>query len=463
MGVLVLMMTIIFVNAQDFKKVQTSVIIGKFEAAKEEYDKAVAKKASMATSPEGYFWKARIYSGLDKDATLAGKYPTAYAELRAALGAYMTLDTSFAIAKENGQEPFFDVYMKSFKDGVAAFNVKNWKVAATSFDEAVIFSDIIFSRGWATSKQKFDTTSIIYAGYSNQNAANVDKANEQLHINKTAGYYKRLVDYKINTPELLDIYRYLLIQLIAKKDKTVFDNYLKVAQGAYPAETWVEYKNEYIEKNYTSDEKIKLFDDQAAANSLTEVEAQSYGDMFMSAKNAEGLTPEATQKFIIKAAEAYKKAYTINPTNFAAAFNVGISYYNQYTILDEKLSQNIKSLQTMNMNKPANTPKDPKKKAAFEITFKAQTDSIKKLNVSLDAPIKEHVDAAIEWIEKAYAVVKDKPKLTKAERNVASRSVDFLATLYSFKRDKARGKDQKASDAYDAKFIIYDNLHSKYQ
>jgi hypothetical protein len=45
---------------------------------------------------------------------------------------------------------------------------------------------------------------------------------------------------------------------------------------------------------------------------------------------------------------------------------------------------------------------------------------------------------------------------------VASRSVDFLATLYAYKRDRSRGKDQKAFDEFDAKFNSYDKLHDKF-
>ena len=115
----------------------------------------------------------------------------------------------------------------------------------------------------------------------------------------------------------------------------------------------------------------------------------------------------------------------------------------------------------MNANKPA-APKDPKKKLAFDASFKAQVDSIKKLNVALEAPIKTNVDAAIEWIEKAFNAVKNKEKLERVEKNVASRSVDFLATLYQSKRDKARGKDQKAYDILDAKFNEFDKLHDAY-
>ena len=83
--------------------------------------------------------------------------------------------------------------------------------------------------------------------------------------------------------------------------------------------------------------------------------------------------------------------------------------------------------------------------------------------MALEQPILVKVDAAIEWIEKAYNNLKDKDKFTKPEKNVISRSVDFLATLYSYKRDKVRGKDQKAYDEYDAKYNFYDTLHDKYQ
>jgi hypothetical protein len=453
-GTLFVIMTSLVVNAQDFKKVQTHLILLKYETAKEEYEKIITKNAALATSADGYYWKAKIYCGLEKDATLAAKYPTAYDITKAAIGQYVALDTSMKLAKDNGQEPFFDVYIKSFKDGVSAFNEKKWPDAAKNFDEAVKFSDIIFTQGWATSKQKFDTTSIIYAGYANQNAGKIEQ---------TIGYYTRLINYKLNTPDLLDIYKYVLVQKINTKDKANFDKYYTLSTEAYPNESWAEYKTEFVEKSLTIEEKIKLYNELAPTNTLTEVEYQMYGDMFMAAKNLENLSEADSEKYITMAGEAYKKAFNANNQNYAAAFNVGISYYNQFTILDDKYRDNIKNLQNLNASKAASAPKDLKKKPAFEAQFKAKQDSIKKLNVLLDAPIKEKVDGAIEWIEKAYSVLKDKQKLERTEKNVASRSVDFLATLYSYKRDKARGKDQKASDEYDVKFNTFDKLHDKYQ
>jgi hypothetical protein len=76
--------------------------------------------------------------------------------------------------------------------------------------------------------------------------------------------------------------------------------------------------------------------------------------------------------------------------------------------------------------------------------------------------MKAKVDQAIEWIENAFNIVKDKTTLNRTEKNVAARSVDFLATLYSAKRDKNRA-NQKLYDELDAKFNKYDLLHDKYQ
>ena len=186
-----------------------------------------------------------------------------------------------------------------------------------------------------------------------------------------------------------------------------------------------------------------------------------YGDMFMAARNVDGLADDKANYYLDKAADAYMRAYKFNNKNFAAAFNVGISYYNQYTVFDEQVGNNIRALQQLNANKPA-APKDPKKKLAFDAKFKAQQDSIKKLNVVLDAPMKAKVDQAIEWIENAFNIIKDKETLNRSEKNVAARSVDFLATLYAAKRDKNRA-NQKLYDELDAKFNKYDQLHDKYQ
>jgi len=443
--------------SQDFKKVETGLLLNNFEVAKTEYEKAVAKKASLETTAEGYYWKSKIYAGLSKDP--AAKYPDAADKLYKSLEDYIKADPEFTFAAKSGQEPFFEVYIKSFKDGVAAFGEKKWKDAAANFDRGVVLSDIIFSKGWSTNKQPFDTTTLMYAGYSNQNAGNVDL---------TLKYYQRMIEANMTAPDLLDMYKYVLIQYIdtvytknKELKKAQFDKYYVFAEKGYPEEKWFEFRADYIDKNLSAEEKVAAYEAQIAAKTINETECQMYGDMFMASRNVDGLSDDKANYYLDKAADAYMRAYKLNTQNFAAAFNVGISYYNQYTVLDDQVGNNIRALQQLNANKPV-APKDPKKKLAFDAAFKAQQDSIKKLNLALDAPMKAKVDQAIEWIENAFNIIKDKATLVKNEKNVASRSVDFLATLYAAKRDKNRA-NQKLYDELDAKFTKYDLLHDKYQ
>ena len=443
--------------AQDFKKVETGLLLNNFEVAKTEYEKAVAKKPSLETTAEGYYWKSKIYAGLSKDP--AAKYPDAADKLYKSLQDYIKADPEFTLAIKSGQEPFFEVYIKSFKDGQTTFGEKKWKEAAANFDRGVVLSDIIFSKGWSTNKQPFDTTTLMYAGYSNQNAGNVGL---------TLKYYQRMIEANMTAPDLLDMYKYVLIQYIdtvytqnKELKKAQFEKYYVFAEKAYPQEKWFEFRADYMDKNLSAEEKVANYEAQVAANSINETESQMYGDMFMASRNVDGLSDDKANYFLDKAADAYMRAYKLNTQNFAAAFNVGISYYNQYTVLDDQVGNNIRALQQLNANKPV-APKDIKKKLAFDASFKAQQDSIKKLNLALDAPMKAKVDQAIEWIENAFNIIKDKTVLTKNERNVAARSVDFLATLYSAKRDKNRA-NQKLYDELDAKFTKYDLLHDKYQ
>ena len=181
--------------AQDFKKVETGLLLNNFENAKTEYEKAVAKKPSLETTAEGYYWKSKIYAGLSKDP--AAKYPDASEKLLKSLENYIKADPEFVFAVKSGQEPFFDVYIKSFKDGVATFGEKKWKDAAANFDRAVYISDIIFSKGWSSNKQPFDTTTLMYAGYSNQNAGN---------DNLTIKYYTRMIDANMKTADVINMY-----------------------------------------------------------------------------------------------------------------------------------------------------------------------------------------------------------------------------------------------------------------
>lgn len=439
------------VQAQDVKKVQTAYLINKMEDAKTEVDKVMAD-AKQNTKPEALYWKAKVYAALYKDANLRTKYPTALTTADEAFKAYKAADPTFAQVKEKGAEGFFDMYATSYATGVKLFNDKKWDDAAGSFKYAVEYSDYIFQNKWSNATIAFDTTSILYLAYAYQNASKFDDA---------AKYYNRLADAQVAGEMYIDIYKFLASHYTTVKNRELFEKYVALGRKIYPSFAWDEYEIEYIDQNLNLTEKTALYDKEDAAGTLSENKYLLFADIFVNAHHKDKSLDSAAERFYnMKAVDAYKKVYAKNNQHAVAAFNVGVVYYNIYGEYDDAYAQNIRTMQGINADRPQE--KDPKKKAAAEAALKAKLDPIRKANADIEKPLNENLNQSLEWLEKAYAILKDKSTRNNTEKSVINKTVDFLANLYAYKRDKVRGKDPKAFDAFEAKYKEFDALHGKY-
>jgi hypothetical protein len=343
-----------------------------------------------------------------------------------------------------------------FLDGIRAFNKKNWELASSDFKSSIELSDVMFKNKWTDTKMTFDSTSVLYLAYAYQNGGKPAEAIK---------YYTRLADNKatgINGESIEDSYKFIVNYYSTQKDEANFKKYVGVARELFPKFPADEFEIDYLDNNYTLQQKADLFDKDDAAGTMSEQKYLTFGDIFVHAKDKEKLDSATGIKYTQKAGEAFKKAFAKNPQNAIAAFNVGIIYYNIYSAYDDKHAYNIRSMQAINSanaEKPAE--KDPKKKAAADAALKAKLDPFKAANVELEKPMMDNLDVSLEWLEKSYTILKDKPQKTNTEKNIASKSVDFLANLYAYKRDRLKGKDQKAFELYDAKYKMYDDLHGK--
>lgn len=454
-----LALTFQIAKAQEFKKVETAALLNRFEDAKTELEKAMADPKVQA-KPDGYLWKAKIYGGFNSDAKLLAKYPDAYKVADEAFTKYAELDPSLKILKDRGaSDVAIALYSSAYKDGVRTFNNKMWDSASNYFKYSVKYSDILFSNKLLKSESPFDTTSILYAGYASQNAQKTDDALK---------YYSRLIEANITEANFIELYKYVLLQHIKKNNKAEFNKYLPLAKKAYPKEEWDDYEAEFVNKNFSLADKVAAFDKEAAAGTLTASKYLQYADVFVNLpkEDKEKMDSLTLVGYQLKALNAYKKACELDAADGIAHFNVGIIYYNLYGVYEDRTIENRKALKDAVAAHVVE--KDPKKKPAAEAKYKEQTDAIKKLNIDLEKPMTEMADGCINYIEKAYSILKDKPNLAngkdltdkeKVERSCLRKSVDFLANMYAIKRDKAAGKDPKAYDAYDAKYKLYDSLH----
>lgn len=463
-------MSLLLATAQDYKKVQNAFLLGRVEDAKTEIDKMATDPKAQAKA-ETYMWKGKIYAAIFKNQQLSAKYPTAEADAEAALAKYEEMDSTYAVAKEkDGITSYFDMYAGFISQGSSRYNqiltriqndatynenekLKDWANAGKSFVNGIRFIDKIIMNKWTSNSIGMDTTSILYAAICFQNAKELENA---------AVYYKRIADNKVKDSNYVDVYRFLVDYYTrGKKDETQFYKYLSVAREVFPAlaEEWESYEMDFID-TYDLKAKTDLYAKEEAAGTLTENKYIQYGSSFANAKMKDDLDSATAAMYNSKAVDAFKKAYAKNNKNAIAAFNSGVIYYNSFGELDDKVRENIRTVQRINAEKPVE--KDPKKKAATDAKVKAETEPYLKANAALEAPIAQQVDQAIEWLEKAYTLLKDKATRTNNERSVINKSVDWLANLYGYKRDKVRGKDNAAFDKYEAKFKEFDALHSKF-
>lgn len=435
--------------AQDFKKVQIAATLKKFEEAKTEIDKVMADPKAQ-TKPEAWYWKGTIYSELTKE-PLATKYPNAWKEANDAFKKYMELDPTFALVKTNGADGYFAMYSATYGSAIKEYNSKKWDDAALLFETANNYMTTIIRNKWTSANIAFDTTAVLYSAYAYTNAQKMDQA---------AKAYQIIADAKIGGENYGEVYKFLVVYYTNQKNQAMFNKYLATARELYPSQPWDEYEIEYMDKNLSIDEKLAVYAREDAAGSLNEMKYLQFGDVFVKAKNAAGTDTAKQQMFSDKAADAFKKAFAKNPQNAIAAFNVGVMYYNTYVEYDDSYAANIRAMQAINADKVVE--KDPKKKAAAEAAVKAKLDPIRAQNASLEKPLMENLDRSIEWLEKSYAILKDKANRDRTEKSVINKDVDFLANLYAYKRDRARGRDTKAFDVYDAKYKEFDALHQKF-
>jgi len=460
---LILALSVISIGAyaQKYEKIQTYLIVSPAQSmnAKAEFDKIATEKPKALDKPEYWLWKARVYSSVFNDSILRTANAGAISTAWEAFSKYVKMDPELKILKEDAGIPGLgltvvdQIYVNTINIGLEHFKKEQWPEALDMFQYAYNMGDFITQKDIKGNKQSYDTLSVLYAGYAAQNAKKTDDA---------IRYYSILVNSKVKDPSFLQQYKFVLIGYSDKKDSASFYKNLAIAKEVFPKESWDEYESDFINKNYDVAQKISYYNRHDVANDLTPMQYFQFGDDFTNPTPEDKKILDSVKVEGLKALGlgAYKKAFAKDPKLGIAAFNAGVISYNTFSKLDDKQRDNIRSLQEINTKKAE--IKDPAKKKAYELKTKITVDSLKTANANIDVIIIKHTDDAIEWLEKTFNAMKDIDKRTKTETNCMNKTVDLLANVFQYRRDKVKIKDPKAYDAFDAKYKIYDALHDKY-
>ena len=415
--------------AQNYNSVMIMYSTAKFEDAKKEVDKLMVDP-KLKDKTETYLWKLKVYSEIYADTTLKIKYPNIADEAMDAFEKYTAKEPDLKLLKEDGLRSVSLLYGQSFNYGRNFFQKSDWANAFNSFSMCQKVSEFIGKNGLNTNgKYTIDTTVVLYTAYAAQNAGKQAEASVR---------YKSLADWKIGDKDFEDIYKFILDYDTRQKDEASFKKYLAVAKELYPQDMaiWNQLDMNYMSSNSSLLDIVAKFRADDAAGKLTEDDYITYAESFASPEKSQLASLDSTQKVSVKmaSADAFIKAYNLNNKAGLYAFNAGVLYYSVFGDLDDR--------------------------------YYGLRGESADLKTQRDAVVKQQQEVgskAIEWLEKGYNALKAKEPREKSESNSLNRTVDYLANLYVWKRDKSRGSNPKDYDAFDAKYKLYDGEHDKYK
>jgi hypothetical protein len=416
---------------QDDAVLQLYVAQKNYEKAKEQVDKWVNDpKLKDKDKPAANLWKMRVYAAIYADSALSAKYPDANEQALAALAAYQQLDPSLKQLRDgNFQDGLGSLYTGSFEKGKDYFQNKQWDSAYKYFNESQMLGNYLLANKLSSSTATLDTLTVLYTGYSAQNAKLIDTAAKQ---------YSRLADIKISGPDYEDIYKFLIEYYSDKKDNANFAKYLAIAKELYPNDNsiWTQYEMNAMTSNSSLTDLLAKYQAEVAAGTLNEDKLTSYGEALATTDKAQLNGLDSLQKVNLKlaAADAFGKAFDINK-NGLYAFNVGVIYYALYSELDDRYS-----------------------------SYRGEGAALKAKRAEIGKQEAAYADTASQWLEKAYPILKAKTDRTKPETASLNRTVDYLANIYYWQREATKTNgNSKDYDKYDALYKKYDAEHSTYQ
>lgn len=408
--------------AQKLDKIKDLYKSKKYDDAKNQIDQYLAVEKN-AKDLEGWYTKAKIYSDIAGDSSIASKYPTARAEAFDALKKYISLDEKkqYLLLQIDNYKPIMDIYQGYFKAGAAAYNKGDYKDAYPNFQNCLATGSYMYENKWST--VSLDTNVVLYAGISAEKADLKDAA---------ATYYSKLAEAKVHGEGMDQIYKWLIVYYADKKDNANVNKYIALGKEVYPADSfWASYELDYLREQGDKAALFAKYKEMIAKYPDSATYRFNYAvELYQEAYKAEpSQRPANSEEMIKEAQDNFKKVLVLKPNYAQPNLVLGQIAYNQGVDINAK-AKAIKA--------PTNGKLTPQ-----------QIEQKKSLREEMN----KKFDEAIPYFEKVDQILGGQGKLKMDDKSALKDALDLLITIYNQKGDKAK------EDAYTEKYNNVDKVH----
>ncbi len=329
-----------------------------------------------------------------------------------------TGNSGLILAAEQGINKMYGIF---WNNAINGFKNKDYVSAYSNFGFAGQVNDLLHSIDTAFGAP-MDTLALLNMSKAAYNAGLTDST-ESRYSDSAVLHLEQLAQIKYKD---LFVYQVLLANYLQKKNTERFMATAEVAKQVFPDNTdFAQQEMEYYRETGQMDAYLKQLEagvQKDPGNYMLNFNLGVTYDDLANPKDSEGNSlprPANYQDLFDKAANSYKKAVEIKPDEYGPNFNLGLLYYN-------RAAQYGKQMGDLGQSKKDQMRADSLSKA-------------QNLFLGLAQP----------YLEKAFAELDAKPKLTGSELNIYQEAITGLKEIYARKNqtDKYNELDQKLKNA----------------
>jgi hypothetical protein len=414
----VVLLTAIFIQAQNYETIKNMLILQQYKKAKEDLDKQMGN-AKFASKAEAFILKSTIYGGLANDATNKGTASgdQLLSDAEVAFAKYKEMDPQMTLLTDPiYQNAPINIYSGLFSSGYKDYEEKNWQPGFQKFKKVVDYADLLIAK--KIIQIPADTNSILLAGITSESAGLKEEA---------VKYYGRMADLRAGGPGYEGIYRYLVNHYAGKKDMDNFEKYKAIGKELYPNSEFFTYDKVDFAVGLEEDfnKKIIALEETIAADPDNAKAIRLLGEIIydtLNSRKEDAVQPANAAELETKMINAFTKASSMKPDDELLWIYIADHLVNKSIKVNEAREKHAADMKARTKPGQPNSKEDVAKRDA------------------LDAEYGVALNAAKDPYEKAAAIFAKKQTLTGVQKQQYKKVSGYLGDIATYNKNRSKAK-----------------------